>query len=138
MPHHDWSDDTFDWKGLYEAEQHVRSIIKYARVGCHSKEKYGTLRWSFYLFNGHFHDLTHPDYVYSQYPKWLWHFDIMYEPLKFLRPIIRFFQVKVIKLAFSSACQKYPHLVKEIVFDVQEELLPPDLAKIRDSMWIKI
>lgn len=138
MPFHHWGDNDFDWKALYRAEEEICNILKYGRVGVHSKEKYGTLRWSLYLFRGHMHDLTHPGYVYSQYPKWLWSFDIMNEPLAFLGRPIRFWQQLVIEYAFHTVCARYPHIVKEIVCDAPEEVLPIHLRKIRNSMWTRI
>lgn len=137
MPFHDWSDNTFDWKSLYKAEQEICDILKLARIGVHSKEKYGTLRWAIYLFRGNMHDLTHPGYVYSQYPKWLWKFDVRTKPFRWLGKPIRWFQREIISIAFVTVCQKYPHIVKEIVCDMHEELLPTHLRKIRNSMWTR-
>lgn len=136
---HDWSDKTFDWKNLYQAEREAGKIMeRYGRVTMNSKEKFGSIRWNIDLFNGYLYDLTFPDYHYYHYPKWLRNFDIKYRPLGFLVPIIRFWQLKVIGVAFTSVCQKYPHLVKEIVCDADEEYLPDELRVIHDSMWTRI
>jgi hypothetical protein len=136
VPHHYWGDEDFDWKALDNAiYQGTRLMKVLGRVGVHSKEKYGTARWSLYLCDGTLHSLTHPGYVYSQYPKWLWSFDIMYRPIRFIAPIIRLWQRLVIKGTFVYLCYKYPHIVKEIVQDAPRELLTKKLAKISGSLW---
>lgn len=139
MPYHDWSDKTFDWKSLNAAEYEASEImLKYARIGVNSKEKYGTIRWSIYLFDGHMGDLTHPGYYYSRYPDWLFRFDQKYRPLFWLKLPIVFWQTLVLQYAFSVVCNKYPHIIKEILCDAPEGLLPPHLETIRASMWVKL
>jgi hypothetical protein len=135
MPTHYWGDDSFDWKSLYLAEIDVRNIVKLARIGIHSKEKYGTLRWDFYFCDGSLHSLTHPGYMFSQYPKWLWRFDVTYEPLKFIAPLIRFFQKKLVMYAFHVVCSKYPNVKAEIIEDAPINMLPPTLALEVARMW---
>lgn len=136
MPHHDWSDKTFDWKSLYKAiDQGTWLMRKLGRIGVHSKEKYGAIRWSIYLFNGTLHSLTHPSHVYSQYPKWLWSFDVMNRPLKLFVNPIQFYQALIIKLTFLYLCYKFPHIEKEIVQDAPRELLTSRLKKLSGSMW---
>ena len=50
MPHHHWGDEDFDWDSLYKAETELRRIMKrYGRIGIHSKEKYGTLRFDIFF-----------------------------------------------------------------------------------------
>ena len=101
MPHHDWSDKNFDWVSLNKAISTGDFIMTtFGRIGVHSKEKYGTARWDVYLFNGTLHSITHPGYVGSNYPKWLWKFD-SYRPLRFLSPIIQVWQKLLIKLTFN-------------------------------------
>lgn len=135
MPYHEWGDEDFDWKSLYQAEDTIRKIVKLGRVGIHSKEKYGTLRYSFFLFDGSLHSLTHPSYVYSRYPDWLWKLDVRYKPLKLLKPIVTFFQVKIIQFAFTVVTNRYPHIKNEILSDSPKEILPPDLAMRAAKLW---
>lgn len=136
MPNHYWGDEDFDWDSLYKAESELRYIVKrYGRIGVHSKEKYGTLRWNFFFFNGTLHSFTHPGYVYSQYPKWLWRFDVTHEPLKLITPLINFWQKLVLQYAFTVVCNKYPHILKEIINDAPARILPCDLAITCAKMW---
>jgi hypothetical protein len=136
MPSHYWGDEDFDWDSLYKAERELNRIMKrYGRIGVHSKEKYGTLRFSIYFCNGTLHSFTHPGYVYSQYPKWLWSFDIMNKPLKYIAPVIRFWQKLVFQYAFTTVCAKYPHIRKEIISDAPIEILPCELAIEGAKMW---
>jgi hypothetical protein len=136
MPHHYWGDEDFDFDSLYKAISEADRFMRvYGRIGVHSKEKYGTARWSLYFCNNSLHSITHPGYMYSQYPKWLWTFDVMQKPLRYIGPAIRFFQRRVAEMAFSDVCYKYPHIVKEIISDAPEKFLPPHLEVIRASMW---
>lgn len=136
MPYHEWGDNSFDWKSLYKAINQGTWIMKtIGRIGVHSKEKWGSARWSIYLFDGSMHSLTHPGYVYSQYPDWLWKFDVRYRPLRFLVPIIQFWQLIIVKMTFWYLCYRFPHIEKELVKDAPWELLPKRLKKLSRSMW---
>ena len=94
-----------------------------------------SLRFSIYLCDGTLHSFTHPGYVRSQYPKWLWCFDLDYQPLRFLTPVINFWQKLVLQYAFTVVTVKYPHIRKEIISDAPKELLPCDLAIECAKMW---
>jgi hypothetical protein len=136
MPYHEWGDDSFDWNSLNEAiNRGTKLMERVGRIGVHSKEKYGTARWSLYLFDGTMHSFTHPGYVYSQYPKWLWVFDVSYKPLRFLKPIINWWQKIVIKLTFLYLSRRYLHIVDEIISDAPHELLSKDLRLRGRKMW---
>jgi hypothetical protein len=57
MAVHYWGDEDFDWASLYAAISEATDIMRvFGRIGVHSKEKYGTARWSVYMkfrwFNG--------------------------------------------------------------------------------------
>lgn len=136
MPCHYWGDEDFDWDSLHKAINEAHTIMrKYGRIGVHSKEKFGTARWNLYLCSGTLHSFTHPGYMYSRYPKWLWKFDVMNKPLKHIAPVIRFWQKLVIQYAFTVVCAKYPHILKEIISDAPRELLPCELAIACAKMW---
>jgi hypothetical protein len=130
-----WGDNSFDWNSLYKAESEIRSILKYGRVGIHSKEKYSTLCYSIFFCDGTLHSFIYPGYVYSQFPKWLWVFDLTYKPLRLLAPIIRFWQKLIVEYAFKVVCDKYPHIRDHIINDAPIELLPCNLAMINAKMW---
>lgn len=94
-----------------------------------------SIRWGIYLFDGTLHSFTHPGYVYSQYPKWLWIFDCNYKPLRFLKFIVVPWQKLVVKLTFSILVKKYPHIVDEIISDAPRELLTKELSKRAGKLW---
>jgi len=136
MVSHYWGDKDFDWDSLYKAEQLGNKLMKsLGRIGVHSKEKFGSLRWDLHLFDGTLHSLTHPGYVYSQYPKWLWELDVEYRPLRFLVYPIQFYQSLIVKLTFLYLCYKFPHIEREIILDAPRELLTTRLKKLSGSMW---
>jgi hypothetical protein len=136
MVSHCWGDKDFDWDSLYKAEQLGNKLMKsLGRIGVRSKEKFGSLRWDLHFFDGTLHSLTHPGYVYSQYPKWLWEFDVVYRPLRFLLPVIQAWQAFVVKCTFWYICRKFPHIEKEIILDAPRELLTTRLKKLAGSMW---
>jgi hypothetical protein len=131
MPHHEWGDEDFDWNSLYKGMDIVHQACRIFRIGVHSKEKYGTARWSFYLFDGSLYSVTHPGYVYVKYNYWL----ATTKFFKLIRPIIQFIQVKALNLAFTVACNRYPHIRDELVSDAPQRVLPPDLALARARLW---
>jgi hypothetical protein len=136
MPFHVWGDKAFDWKALDKAiSQGTWLMSKLGRIGVHSKEKFGTARWSIYLFNGQLHSLTHPGYVYSRYPKWLWSFDVIHRPLRFLVRPIQFYQALIIKLTFLYLWYKFPHIRPEVFSDAPRELLIKKHSKFAASFW---
>lgn len=138
MPIHYWGDEDFDWASLYAAINEATEIMTvFGRIGVHSKEKYGTARWSIFFCNNRLHSLTHPGYMYSRYPGWLWRFDLKYEPLRFVAPLIRAYQKQVLQFAFKYICYKYPHIQEELLQDAPAELLPPNLAKIAKRQWCR-
>lgn len=99
-----------DWIGQY--------CRKWGRINvAQTKEKYGTAR--VYCSFGWYqlHSITHPGYHYSQYPKWLWKFD-----LKFLSKLVRPFnflivpyQMFIYRRAYEKAFQKWPLIKREII-----------------------
>lgn len=51
MPHHDWSDEDFDFSGLYKAAKYAAKLYKrIAHEVPIYKEKYGTIRYEFLHF----------------------------------------------------------------------------------------
>jgi hypothetical protein len=70
MPYHEWGDNDFDWKSLYKAESIIYRVCKLFRLGCHIKEKYGSIRCSVYPFDGSLHSFLYPGYVAYQYEHW--------------------------------------------------------------------
>lgn len=116
--YHEWGDKDFDWNSLYKGINLISRILRFARVGVHSKEKYGTARISAYFWDGSLHGLTHPSYVFSQYPKWLWDFDIMYiqpivSKLRFHLPV-QWIQKRFYTLAYYIAMKKYSNIQEEL------------------------
>jgi hypothetical protein len=136
MPSHYWGDEDFDWESLYAAEREAVDIMqKFGRIGVRSKEKYGTIRWSIFLCDNRLHSFTHPGYMGSRYPKWLWKIDIMHPLLTPVGWAIRAWQKQVVQFAFKYVCNKYPHIVDEILQDAPAELLPENLALITKRQW---
>lgn len=116
---HFWGDKDVDWKGIDNAAEYIHSYCRrWARMGGQSKEKYGTVR--FYTHFGHLslHSFIYPDYVYSQFPKWLWTFDIDYiSPVlqKLVEPWFTKWQMFIYNRAYWNALRKWPHLRGEIL-----------------------
>ena len=141
MPSHDWSEKDFDWDSLHKG---IRTIwwwcTRIGRIGVHSKEKYGTHRMSTYLWSGSLFGLTHPGYVYNQYPQWLWNFDCsvirpFFCKLKFPIRIVRKWQVFVLRTVFHYVLGKYPHIAHELVSDVDCYNLIKGGKEIHIGVW---
>lgn len=116
---HDWSDEGVDWKGINDAAEYIGTfLVRWGRVPVRSwKEKYGTVRVYLSLGWHQFHSITHPRYVYGQYPKWLWSLDCRYGS-RILAPLNRLLVVRyhawLYRLAYKRAVAQWPHLAKEI------------------------
>ena len=114
---HDWSDETFDWKGLSEAIDMIDSELRFWRIGVRqTKEKFGTCRIYCSLGWSSLHSITHPGHCFSRYPQWLWTLDCyvlskLIQPLNYIiLPIHKW----VYRNAYKKAVDKYPHLKEEI------------------------
>jgi len=64
------------------------------------------------------HSITHPGYVYSRYPKWLWCFDIDYlsKIVRIFNPLTVRYQMWIYRRAYELAFKKWP-LIKEEIID---------------------
>lgn len=116
---HTWGDEGVDWEGIGDAAEYIgRNLRRWGRVGVTTtKEKYGTVRvycgfgW-YQLFS-----ITHPGYVYSRYPNWLWSLDCLYLS-RLIRPLNRVvvpYQRWLYTYFYGRALKKWPHLRLEIL-----------------------
>jgi hypothetical protein len=138
MPHHTWGDTDFDWNSLDKAMSFMGRYCRIFRIGVQYKEKYGTARWDFFIFDGSLHSITHPGYCYIQYKGVLRKIANKTLAPHFIIKIVASLQLQIIKIGFWYICKKYPHIEREIVCDADGEILPKRLAELRDSMWTKI
>ena len=147
MTHHDWSDKTFDWKGLNEAINIVHDYsLKYGRLGIHCKEKWGNAQITPCFFDGSLHSLLYPGYVYCQYmSKWyglgnlLWWCDIYLFPKisKYtgLHYLIYSWQKKVYNWAFQKALKGREHIRDEILCDIDCHELVDGATEVHNRYW---
>lgn len=116
---HTWGEEDFDWKGLDEAINFIHNRFRRWRIQVtQSKEKYGTARIYCHLGVYQIHSITHPGYVYSRYPHWLWVLDCRYGRyvVKYLvnwwlYPLHKF----IYRDTYKKAVKMYPHLTREIL-----------------------
>lgn len=116
---HAWGDKDVDWKGINDAAEYIgTNLRRWGRVNVTQwKEKYGTVRvycsfgW-YQLFS-----ITHPGYVYSRYPKWLWSLDcaVLSRFVTKLNFLVIPLQVRLYKHLYKKALEKWPHLRLEIL-----------------------
>lgn len=116
---HSWGEEGVDWKGISDAAVFIGTYLKrYGRINVTTmKEKWGTVR-VYCSFGWHqFHSITHPGYVYSRYPKWLWKLDCLYSPylFQFINRLVVPLHLKLYKRAYKLALKKWPHLAQEII-----------------------
>ncbi len=143
--YHDWSDDTFDWEGLSNAGHIIYTTLKFARIGCRPKEKFGTLRVSAMFFRGSLHELQYPGYYYCNYKyfkDFRWHLDIYFWPNFFrytgLGKLIFWTQVPFYTLGYYIAMKRYPHLAEEICVDADFPQWIIGGQEIHDKYWTKV
>ena len=125
---HNWSDDSFDWKQLDESIEMVDSFMRFwGRIGVNSKEKFGTARIYVTFWDGTLHGMVYPGYHFSQFPQWLWSFD-----LKYIGPFLRWtrlqklifwYQRKIYSKAYSRAIKAFPKIKIELVVAADREEL---------------
>ncbi len=122
---HIWGDTDFDWESLDQACMYLsRRCRQFARLGIHTKEKFGTLRVEDTVaFYGEWplHNLIRPGYYRYTFPK---------EMLLYVEPILRTisskigitylinkYQMWVLKYFWKRAAKKWPHIKEEILND---------------------
>lgn len=117
MPHHIWGEENFDWKGLDDAIEYIQKYLLKRRVEVRqAKEKFGQARIYCSLGFHWWSQLTHPGYVYNQWPKWTWKFSN--SPRWLFKLINRFvvpYHIKSYRAAYAGAIKLYPHLRAEIL-----------------------
>lgn len=138
---HTWGDEKVDWKGIGDAADYIgHKLRRWGRINVTTtKEKWGRVcvycnfGWS-QLFS-----ITHPGYVYSRYPNWLWHLDCIYfsRVVRRLNWLIVREQKWWYRVIYTRAIHKWPHLVKEILYgaDYPEELIALYIATKTPWNW---
>ena len=117
---HYWGDEGVDWDGINDAADFLDDYFrKRWKIGVRqSKEKYGTVRVYCSLGWMSPHDITHPGYCFSRYPKWLWHLNCRCYGAWFWKPI-QWASTKVhcwaYRRGYKLAVKKWPHLSAEIL-----------------------
>lgn len=120
MSYHEWG----EWpdKLFRDVENAAQEIGDYCRKWgriqvTSTKEKYGSARVYCHFGLHQIHSISHPGYVYNQYPKWLWTLDCNYGS-KLLIPIqgiVVKWQTYIYNKAYQKALKKYPHIRQEIL-----------------------
>lgn len=116
---HQWGDSFKYFAEVGEAAEFIGDYCrKYGRIGVtQTKEKYGTARVYCHFGWHQLFSITHPGYVYSRYPKWLWNFDCMYLS-KIIRPLNKLtvsYQIRIYRRAYELAFKKWPLIKEEII-----------------------
>jgi len=120
---HQWGDEDVDWAGINNAAYYISDFCRrWGRLGGHSKEKYGTVRFYANFGASSLLSLSHPGYMhYGPYPNWLSYLDIYYgyNFLKYtgVQFIFSKLQPVVYNMAYNNALKKWPHLRAEILCD---------------------
>jgi hypothetical protein len=116
---HVWGEEGVDWRGINDAAQYIRDyLVRWGRISVRDwKEKYGTVRIYCSFGWESLHSITHPGYVYSQYPKWLWSFCC--SPINSwiftqINRVVVPYHVWLYRRAYRNAIEKWPHLEHEI------------------------
>lgn len=130
-PLHIWGDETFDWKALNDACIYMESKCRrYARLGIHTKEKYGTMRVSttcaYFMEHDFLHHFVNPGYYRYTWPKWFrtsidWPIGKVMRRLGVIR-ILQKWQHLVLKHFWKKAAKKWPHISEEILDEYEWEV----------------
>lgn len=136
---HNWGQEDVDWNGISDAAEYIGlNLRRWGRVGMSQwKEKWGTVR--VYCSFGWYqlHSITHPGWVRSVYPQWLWWLDCHYlsRVVGLLNPIVCWLQARLYTYLYGRALRKWPHLRLEILSgaDYPELLQKYGVHLVRDS-----
>lgn len=116
---HMWGDEGVDREGIDSAAAFIgRWLRKWGRIQVTQyKEKFGTVRVYCYFGFSQVHALTHPGYMYSRYPRWLWLLDCqvgrhLVRPLKWVAVPL---QKRLYRWRYARAVQRWQHLRAEIL-----------------------
>lgn len=116
---HSWGDGFPYFEEVNQAAYEIGEFCKrWGRIQVtQTKEKFGTARVYCHFGVYGLHDLTHPGYAYSRYPKWLWNLDcrILSKLLSPLNRILIPYQEWIYRLAYRRALKKYPFIQEEIL-----------------------
>lgn len=107
-------------QAAYAAEEIGLFLRKWGRVPVRQyKEKYGTVRVYCNLGWHCLHDIFYPGYVYCQFPKWLWGFDVYHGPKVLKYTGLNWLSVKyhmfLYRYAYEKAIAKYPEIRDNIL-----------------------
>jgi hypothetical protein len=135
---HLWGEKDVDWKGINDAAEYIGESLRWWRVPVTTyKEKYGTVRVYCGLGLWDLHQLTHPGYVYNQWPEWAWKLQFTW-PAKILVFVLNGFFCPAHRIVYRyyywRARRKWPHLAEEIYRGCDHhELLGARIAKVGKS-----
>lgn len=119
MVYHEWGEKEVDWVGIGEAAEFIGSgLRRFGRVSVtDTKEKYGTVR-VYLRFGWHqLHDIIHPGYHYSRFPKWLHSLDskVLSQIVPLLNLVVVPLHQKLYRIFYQKAIKRWPHLRAEIL-----------------------
>jgi len=122
---HYWGDEWFETNGhdLDNAISYCHNNWRrYARIGSHVKEKYGSFRCTTYMWDGGIHGLLYPGYVRIMKPFLYWKIDhkIIIPIMKKTRilNLIWWYQSKVYNCVMQKMCKRYPNIIDELIVDI--------------------
>lgn len=140
MKSHEWGDKDFDWDSLYNAERDLRKILRFFRIGAHTKEKYGSLRASVYFWDGGLHQLIWPGAVYTQNRFIAYYLDqyllipaMKYTGLLWLGLRLHYFGYKI---AYAYIMLKYSHIIDELTCNADHYELLLNGEKLKNKFWV--
>lgn len=142
MPSHNWGDKDFDWDSLYEAENIIYKVLKFFRIGCNIKEKYGSIRCSVYFWDGGLHSIIWPGYASIQNKFIYYKLDdyVIKQVTKYTG--LLWLGIKIQKfgygLAYFLAYINRLHIIDEIVYQADYPELIWNGLKIYSKYWKKV
>jgi hypothetical protein len=118
MVMHFWGEPGVDWAGISAAAEYIGlGLRRWGRVSVTDyKEKYGSARCYLSLGLHDWHQLTHPGYVYRQWPGWLWPLNFRGRwLLRLLNCVVLPYHIWLYRRYYRKAVERWPHLREEIL-----------------------
>jgi hypothetical protein len=126
-PYHEWGSE-FDWKSLGKAcrffSTYLRLVGRIQMIG--TKEKYGTMRLEWFVWNGHYNELLHamiyPGQLFIRWPVWMRRIDKVITAFCAkigICKLISVYQRFIFNIVTLIAVKRWPHIRYEIMDELE-------------------
>lgn len=131
---HYWGEDEFDWESMWKAVNYCcKKFHRWGRIRCYGKEKFGTFRDHTDFWDGTLYHLIWPsrvyirgligNFLYYTFDEYFFQYFTRYTGIQWL--FVKY-QMWLYNYTIQKVCKQYPHLIDELVSDLDHyQLIRP-------------